>query len=167
MTRQPPILVRDARHDDVAALTKLLNQIIDRGGTTAYQTPLSEPEFETKFLTTPTRMACFVACLEDGTQLGFQHLQSHTKLPDDWGDIATFARIDSPVRGVGTTLFEATKQAAAAEGHHAINATIRADNVPGLGYYTKMGFVDYSVAQAVPLSDGTLVDRISKKYVIK
>ena len=83
------------------------------------------------------------------------------------GDIATFDRIGSPVRGVSTTLFDATKAVAKEAGLTAINATIRADNVPGLGYYSKMGFVDYSVAKVVPLSDGTPVDRISKKYLLK
>ena len=105
--------------------------------------------------------------MPDGRRLGFQHLQGLSKLPDDWGDIATFALINSPVRGVGTALFEATKAKAQELKLVAINATIRADNVPGLAYYSKMGFVDYAVAEAVPLSDGTLVDRISKKFLLK
>jgi hypothetical protein len=30
-----------------------------------------------------------------------------------------------------------------------------------------MGFVDYKVDKAVPLKDGQLVDRISKRYVLE
>lgn len=158
--------VRPASWTDVTELTELLNRIIERGGTTAYQQPLSEIEFANKFLEAPDLLSCFVACHHDGTRLGFQHLQSKTELPDGWGDIATFALIESPVRGVGTALFSATKAAAQNAGLIAINAKIRADNAPGLGYYTKMGFVDYAVEKAVPLSDGTPVDRISKKFVL-
>ena len=85
MASNSEITVRPARADDVGALSALLDQIIKRGGTTACQTPLSEAEFSTNFLETPTLMSCFVACLEEGMLLGFQHLQSHSKLADDWG----------------------------------------------------------------------------------
>ena len=48
----------------------------------------------------------------------------------------------------------------------AINATIRADNVGGIAFYSKQGFVDHSVTNAVPLKDGTLVDRVHKRFVL-
>ena len=160
-------MIRPARADDVPELAALLNQIIERGGTTAYQKKLSEADFAAKFFDEQSMLGFHVACLGDGRRLGFQHLQRLDKLPADWGDIATFALIDSPVRGIGTALFEATKTTAKDLSLTAINATIRADNVPGLAYYSKMGFVDYAVAEAVPLSDGTPVDRISKKYLLK
>ena len=167
MSANPTMEIRPARTDDVPELTALLNQIIERGGTTAYQQTLSEADFAAKFFDEADVLGFHVACLPDGRRLGLQHLQALSKLPDDWGDIATFALINSPVRGVGTALFEATKAKAQELKLAAINATIRADNVPGLAYYSKMGFVDYAVAEAVPLSDGTLVDRISKKFLLK
>ncbi|MEM9148767.1 MAG: GNAT family N-acetyltransferase, partial [Pseudomonadota bacterium] len=46
----------------------------------------------------------------------------------------------------------------------ALNATIRADNRVGLAYYSRMGFQDYAVRPAVPLADGSPVDRISKRF---
>lgn len=39
-------------------------------------------------------------------------------------------------------------------GFTVINATIRADNVPGLAYYTKMGFREYKVDADVHLARG-------------
>ena len=45
-----------------------------------------------------------------------------------------------------------------------IDATIRAANVPGLAYYTAMGFEDYGMLGDVPLSDGQIVDRMRKSY---
>lgn len=119
------------------------------------------------YLKNPRTLICFVACLDDGTLLGFQHVDTNPKLPDGWGDIATFAKIDSPVRGIGTALFEATLKEAKSNKLVAINATIRADNASGLGYYSKMGFNDYKINEAVPLLDGTPVDRISKKFLLK
>ena len=46
----------------------------------------------------------------------------------------------------------------------AINGQIRADNVPGLAYYTKIGFQTYRTIEAVPLRGGRPVDRIYKRY---
>ena len=167
MTANSQIAVRPARPDDADALCDLLNEIIARGGTTAFQKILTPNEFSKMYLENQRTVSCFVACHVDGTRLGFQHVDSNPKLPDDWVDIATFAKVNSPVRGVGTALFQETRRAASEAGFAAINATIRADNVSGLGYYSKMGFIDYAVAEAVPLRDGTPVDRISKKYLLK
>ena len=98
--------------------------------------------------------------------LGFQSLSLNPGLPDDWADIATFARVNPKVLGVGTTLFKTTLNFARHQNIYAINATIRADNKSGLSYYSKMGFKDYSIAKSIPLQDGTPVDRISKKLTV-
>jgi hypothetical protein len=63
-------------------------------------------------------------------------------------------------------MFAATKQAATDAGYGFINAKIRADNVPGLAYYTKMGFADHSIDKDVPLSDGTPMDRVTKRLTL-
>jgi len=108
-------------------------------------------------------VSTFVA-LKDSDYLGFQCLSFLSKLPHDWLDIATFSRAHPKTPGVGTALFASTLKYAKQNSVSCINATIRADNVPGLAYYSKMGFKDYSVKEGVPLLDGTKVDRISKKY---
>jgi len=64
---------------------------------------------------------------------------------------------------VGRALFAEAKRAAVAAGFLHINATIRADNEPVLGYYSKMGFQVHSVRVGVSLSDGRHVDRISER----
>lgn len=55
---------------------------------------------------------------------------------------------------------------AQAAGLTAINATIRADNVGGLAYYTRMGFQPHAVQKGVPLADGTPADRVSKRLAL-
>jgi hypothetical protein len=45
-----------------------------------------------------------------------------------------------------------------------INAQIRADNLPGMAYYAAMGFAPFDMVKAVPLKDGTPVDRMIKRY---
>ena len=166
MNTKAPVVVREAISSDSEAMRALLNEIVDIGGSTAIEFPLSAAAFNSSFLFGSHFICCYVAENESGQALGFQSLTRHPDLPADWGDIATFARANPKVPGVGTALFQKTLAHAQRIGLEAINATIRADNVSGLSYYAKMGFVDYSVERAVPLSDGTPVDRISKKRTI-
>jgi hypothetical protein len=45
-------------------------------------------------------------------------------------------------------------------------STIRADNIGGLAFYSALGFEDNGIHRAVPLRDGTPIDRVSKRYVL-
>ena len=159
--------VRPTTPDDAAALSRILNQIIAIGGTTALETPLGEAEFRVEFLDGPDVLSSLVAESAAGEALGFQVLQRNRALPDGWGDIATFTRREPRAPGVGTALFERTKAAGRTLGLVAINATIRADNYSGLPFYEKMGFQTYDIAKAVPLKDGTPVDRVRKRYSLR
>lgn len=157
------MLVRKAAPSDAAELAALLNDIIRAGGTTAIETELTPDEFDDWFISGPHPLACHVA-EADGLLYGFQSLSRYGDPPPGWADIATFARTAPKKPGVGTALFAATLAAAEALGLKVINATIRADNVSGLGYYGKMGFEDYDRLVGVPLRDGTLVDRVKKRF---
>lgn len=159
--------VRATAIDDLSPLLLILNSIIDEGGTTALEDHLSKSEFAERFLSGNEVLFCHV--LEDvasGSLLGFQSVSRHPDLPGTWGDIATFARIRPKVAGVGTTLFPRTVASAKEMSLVTINAAIRADNIVGLSYYSKIGFATYRTLSAVPLKDGRPVDRILKRYDI-
>ncbi len=156
--------IRDAALSDAADLAALLNAIIAQGGTTALEEPFTPERLAEAYLVGPTVLCCFVAVDKATGQLeGFQTLGRYPDLPEDVGDIGTFARIDGKRRGVGSALFAATRERARRLGLAAINATIRADNVGGLAFYGKMGFEDHSVTADVPLRDGRLVDRVNRR----
>ncbi|MFK7995825.1 MAG: N-acetyltransferase family protein [Granulosicoccus sp.] len=164
--RVADLITRQAVQSDIQDMCQLLNQIIDIGGTTAYEVKLSDAEFSSHFLSGPNCMSLMV-CLSEGDEiLGFQALLKTPGLEPDWVDIATFARVEPKVKGVGTMLFGATLKLARESDIVSINATIRSDNTSGLAYYSKLGFVDYRVDKAIPLKYGTPVDRVSKKYVL-
>ena len=156
--------VRSVTSDDVSELTALINAIIARGGTTALETPFTPEGLDAAYLTGAEVWSCFVAVGPDGRLEGFQTLIRDDHYPADWGDIGTFTRVDGIQQGVGTALFAATRARARELGLAAINATIRADNSGGLAFYSKMGMEDYAVDRAKPLTDGTPVDRIRKRY---
>ena len=158
--------IRDVQTEDSAALALLLNAIIAQGGTTALETPFSAEQLDDVYLTGPDVLCCFVAANDNQQLVGFQTVVRGSDLPEGCGDIATFARIDGTQKGVGGRLFTATRDRAKALGLTAINATIRADNSGGLAFYSKQGFADFSVDRDVPLRDGTLVDRVSKRFAL-
>lgn len=157
------LVVRPFQKDDAAELTAILNAIIARGGTTAYLKSFDPATLRAAHLDGPSVLCCHSA-VSNGVPVGFQCLNRVSYLPQGWGDIATFSRRDPPLRGVGRALFQATLVRARALGLTALNATIRADNALGLAYYAAMGFVDDSIHCAVPLADGTPVDRIRRRF---
>jgi GNAT superfamily N-acetyltransferase len=161
------LAVRPALHADAAAMAELINAIIAIGGTTAYEALFDTASMDAEFISLPQLVSCFVA-EEDGRIVGFQSLmrgfEDDDPFPDDWGIIGTFARVGLTRRGVGAALFAHTIEAARAAGINTIDATIRADNTGGLAFYSRLGFVDYAVLRALPLKDGTPVDRIRKRF---
>jgi L-amino acid N-acyltransferase YncA len=158
--------IRKAAPADAGELSDLLNELIRAGGTTALETPLSPAEFTDWFIAGEFPLVCHVA-EADSLLLGFQSLSLYGDPPKGTADIATFARMHPKVKGVGTALFTATRKAAEELGFELINATIRADNVSGLAYYEKMGFETYDRIPQVPLQDGTLVDRVKKRFLVR
>lgn len=158
--------IRVATPSDATALTEVINPIIRAGGTTAHQTPF-EPERMRRHYVAPPRLVCCHLAELDGRPVGFQSLvwpdDEGDPFPDGWAIIATFVDGAAAGRGVGRSLFKATRTAARAAGVKTIDATIRSDNAGGLAYYTSLGFRDYDILTAVPLRDGTLVDRIRKR----
>ncbi|MEO1041014.1 MAG: GNAT family N-acetyltransferase [Pseudomonadota bacterium] len=160
------VSVRHALSSDAADMATLLNDIIAKGGTTAYETPFSREAMDASYISSPGVISCLVAVGQDQL-LGFQGL--FTPEPDDrtplgWGIIATFADGRYTGQGVGRKLFEATLIEARLAGISTIDATIRADNTGGLAFYQRMGFRDYDRLVGVPLSNGMLVDRVRKKF---
>ena len=153
------MLIRDAAATDAAAMTALLNAIIALGGTTAHEQAKTVAAVQDDYIDGPDTICCFVA--EDaGRIIGFQAL--------GWwqgaAHIGTFVAPDVQARGTGAALFAATRAAARARGVVEIEAAIRADNVPGLAYYARIGFVDIRVEPDFALQDGRVVGRIHRVY---
>jgi L-amino acid N-acyltransferase YncA len=158
------ISTRPGTADDAPDLAALLNAIIAIGGTTALEVPFSADAFAETFITGAKCLSCQVAVAPDGSLAGFQVLAREAWLPAGWGDIGTFARPEPRLRGVGSALFPATVAVARGLGLTAINATIRGDNVPGLAYYAGLGFKDDRRVPGHALRDGTVVDKIWRRY---
>ncbi|MFQ6553661.1 N-acetyltransferase family protein [Aestuariibius insulae] len=153
--------VRPMKESDIPTLLEFFNAIVAEGGTTAHEDPFSTADFHDHYFTQP---AFAFVVLTGSTPVGFQAV--FEREPGLYS-IGSFTDQRSRVKGAGAALFEATKAACTAAGGHTIIAKIRADNVPGLAYYSKMGFVDTDRIKGVPLNDGTPMDRIVKSLPLQ
>jgi len=151
------MIVRQAVSADAAAMAALLNEIIAIGGTTAHQHPKSAERVRADYIDGPDVQTCVVAeeggCLTGWQSVGLWQGESH---------IGTFVRPGIQARGVGAALFTLTRDLAARAGIARIAATIRADNVPGLAYYARLGFRDTGSDPGFALDNGTVVGRIHR-----
>ena len=167
-----PFTFRQALELDADALCAILNPIIQKGGTTAYMQPIPVDKMFTNYIDNPLKISCILV-EENGQALAFQMLKRaeaeqlpYLSGPENWSIIASFAKLGQQARGVGVQMFEHTVKAARDAGVTGIDATIRADNVAGLAYYSRIGFKDFTVTKNAPLGDGTHVDRIHKLYYL-
>lgn len=160
------VSVRPAFHYDAAGMAEILNQIIQVGGTTAMQKPTVPSVLIGWMDAHQGKNGWHVAETPEKQIVGFQFFEPNKKLPVEACDIASFVRIGVAKMGIGTRLFAATQIAARKVGYRWINATIRSDNEGGLAYYASLGFETWRADGDIPLSDGTLVDRVSKRFTL-
>lgn len=155
--------IRPAGPLDAGPMADLLNEIIRIGGTTAITTELTGDGLR-DWMRGARGGVWHLAEDEQGTIMGFQWIEESDALPVDATSIATFARAGATGLGIGSALFDRTRQAAADAGYKWICAKIRADNTGGLAYYRSRGFEDYGRVRDVTLSDGTVVDQILTRF---
>lgn len=156
------IHIRRAGGLDARAMAELLNAIIAKGDSTAMTTPVTAAEL-TRWMAAPDS-AWHLAEDAEGTLKGFQYIEPHPDLPKGGVDVATFVRLGESGLGIGSAMFEATKEAARALGYAHIHAIIRADNAGGLAYYQSRGFEDFRLLPDCPLGDGRVVDKVWKRF---
>ncbi|MBL8562787.1 MAG: GNAT family N-acetyltransferase [Gemmobacter sp.] len=157
------MILRPARPEDAPAMAALLNRIIAIGGTTAHEAPFTPEAIITHYIAGDEPICCHLAEDEQGL-IGFQSVGHNAALPEGWGDIGTFVASDRQRTGAGRALFAVTMTAARGAGVTVLNATIRADNAPGLGYYARRGFVDYAEDPDFRLKSGARVGRVSRRF---
>ncbi len=158
------ITTRPAGERDAQEMAVLLNAIIDAGGTTALVRPVTGQDLADWISSDPDHSAWHVALEDDGQIVGFQWIAPADHLPADAAEIATFVQMGRTGLGIGSALFDATRQAALALGYRWINANIRADNEGGLIYYQSRGFHDYGRIEGYELANGQVVDKKLKRF---
>ena len=159
------IIVRPAAALDASSMARLLNAIIEQGGTTALTKNVTAADLVEQMGADPEQSAWHVAVDKTEEVVGFQWIASGTDyLPPEAAEIATFVQMGQTGLGIGSKLFDATRKIAKAMGYTWINANIRADNEGGLIYYQSRGFQDYGRIDGYEMANGQRVDKILKRY---
>lgn len=153
------MMVRKATAGDSAAMSAILNAIIAIGGTTAHQTPKTAEAVRAEYVEGPQVLSSVVAEGADGV-IGWQSVE----MWQGEAHIGTFVHPGAQAGGVGTALFSMTCATLRQKGVPAIFASIRADNVPGLGYYARIGFADFATEPGFALRDGRVVGRVHRRF---
>ncbi|WP_103332230.1 GNAT family N-acetyltransferase [Pseudotabrizicola formosa] len=156
------MIIRIATPQDAPQMADLLNAIIAIGGTTAHETPKSPETVRHDYIDGPGTLTCVVAD-DAGHILGWQAVdQVHGEV-----HIGTFVSPGTQAKGIGAQLFDQTRALCAAKGITEVFAAIRADNIPGLAYYARLGFVDVGAEPDYALSSGQVVGRIFRKITLR
>jgi L-amino acid N-acyltransferase YncA len=155
------VIIRHATPVDAPAMADLLNEIIAIGGTTAHEHPMVPDEVCRNYIDGQD-VATSVLAEEAGQLIGWQSVG----LWKDQMHIGTFVRAGLQAKGVGAALFATTCEGARAKGLTEIIAHIRADNVPGLAYYARIGFVDDGAEPGFALRDGRVVGRVHRRFAL-
>ncbi len=153
------MIVRPATPEDAAGMTALLNAVIAIGGTTAHEEPKTEAEVLGDYVIGPDVLSSVVA-EDDGRIIGWQSVGWWKGDPH----IGSFVLPGLQARGTGAAMFALTCAALRARGPGHIIASIRADNVPGLAYYARMGFRDLATDPDFALRDGRRVGRVERRF---
>jgi L-amino acid N-acyltransferase YncA len=162
------IRVRPAHDLDARDMATILSEIIAIGGTTAITGKIDRDDILAWMRTAPEVSAWHVAETETGEIVGFQWIApGGAYLPPEAAEIATFAKPGRQGLGIGSKLFEATRNAARALGYRWINANIRSDNASGLTYYQSRGFELYGRIDGSRMANGEVVDKVLKRYDLR
>jgi L-amino acid N-acyltransferase YncA len=140
-------------------MTDLLNEIIAIGGTTAHETAMTAATVQAHYIDGPGVITSVVA-EEAGDVIGWQAVG----LWQGDAHIGTFVKPGVQAKGIGGGLFALTREMAAKAGVTRIMASLRTDNVPGLAYYARAGFVDCGHEPEFALQDGRVVGRWLRQF---
>lgn len=153
------MMLRPSTPDDAAGMAGILNAVIALGGTTAHESPKTVAEVREGYVTGPDVLSS-VVCEVDGTVVGWQSVEMWAGEPH----IGTFVQPGVQAKGIGGAMFDLTCKTLRKRGVGTIIAHIRADNVPGLAYYARIGFRDIGLDPDFALSDGRKVGRVHRRF---
>ena len=151
--------VRLATPEDAAGMALVLNAVIALGGTTAHEVPKNEAQVRIGYVTGPD-VRSSVVCEDGGEIVGWQSVE----IWDGDPHIGSFVRPGLQAKGAGGAMFDLTCQILRDCGVAYIIAFIRADNVPGLAYYARIGFRDIGQDHGFTLGDGRKVGRVHRRF---
>lgn len=110
-----------------------------------------------------SREAFHVAVADSGQIVACQSLERYSTVLTTMSHVAqvgTFVLPSWRGRGVGASLFEATRRFAVSEGYRKAVITVRGSNAPALSFYRRLGFVECGRLSRQVALDGVEDDEV-------
>lgn len=156
--------IRPARVEDADSMAMMLQRIIDAGGFTILQGPITVEEQADFIRSFPAHGVFHTAIdIDTGSVVGIQDvmpLAQDAPALRHVGEISTFIELSLRGQGIGRRLCEKTFEAARKRGFRKLRATIRADNSRAIAFYHATGFETIGIAKAHAWVDGRYVDEV-------
>lgn len=133
--------VRRATVEDAAAVSAIINGVVDEGGLTSLRRFTAEEERD--FIASLDRREAIFVATEGGNVVGFQGISRFARWSDSMshvGNVLTMVVPEHRGRGVGRALARRTLAFAREMGYEKVSTYIVADNEAALAYYEALGF---------------------------
>ncbi len=160
--------MRDATHEDAAAIAQIYNQgIEDRAAT--LETQLRTPEERAGWLSARgPRHPVLVAVDSAGAVIGWASLNQFNPRPayDHVADISVYVAREQRGRGIGDALMSALEQRARSLGYHKMVLAAFPTNAPGMRLYERHNFRTVGIYHEQGLLDGKWVDVIIMEKIL-
>lgn len=158
------LIIREVRPKDATGVARILNNAIEAGRQTVFDTPFTVAAEREYIRELPARAVFMVAERRpEGEIVGFQSMElfaTYSRAFDHVGVIGTYVDENCRRPGVGRRLAEASFAAAQRKGYEKIFTYVRADNPPSLSFYLNLGFRVVGTAQKQAKIGGRYVDEI-------
>lgn len=158
------LVIRPVTRDDAEAIVGILNPIIEAGGYTVLDTPLSV-EAERRYIRAFSRRGVFLVAErgQEGKVVGFQSMEpfaSYTRAFDHVAVVGTFVELSLRRHGIGTRLSEVGFEAARRLGYEKVFSYVRADNLDSLAFHLHLGYRIVGTLEKHARIAGSYIDEI-------
>jgi ribosomal protein S18 acetylase RimI-like enzyme len=155
--------VRRAVADDAEGIATVMQAVVAERVYSAIDRAWSADEERRYLASLSGREAFHVAVADSGQVVACQSLERYSTVLTTMSHVAqvgTFVLPSWRGRGVGVSLFEATRRFAVSEGYRKVVITVRGSNASALSFYRGLGFVECGRLSKQVVLDGVEDDEI-------
>jgi RimJ/RimL family protein N-acetyltransferase len=161
--------IRRASLEDAEGIAKVLDAVVAERIHSAIERAWTPTEQRTYLASLSAREAFHVAITAFGDVVGYQSLDLYAPILSSMahvGQLGTFLLPEWRRRGVGQSLFSATRRFAASTDYRKLVIQVRASNVPAQAFYKRLGFVECGRLRAQVMINGREEDEIVMEFFL-
>ena len=155
--------IRRATAADAGGIASVLERVVAERSYSAIDRAWTPDEQRRYLESLSSREAFHVALDADGTVIGYQSIDRYSTILRSMahvGQLGTFLLAEWRGRGVGQSLFAATREFAQTAGYQKLVIQVRGSNAAAQSYYRRVGFVECGRLRDQVIIDGHTDDEV-------